>query len=148
MSGEVNIPVEVSDQFGQRTTGLARVMTHTPRAAFWIGAKKSARLVGILFLAMLPFGFLEPFLFLIWGTIATLFLVLVAGPVLHMHYSNETSTFTRVDAQCLTSTPPCSGKSLHPFLSKRFDREFKVLCPTCGQTFLARPLSEYLPGKT
>lgn len=108
----------------------------TRGAAFWHGGKRAAKIIGIVMLALLPFGFLEPFLFLVWGSVALVILIGFVGPYLHLTYASETRSFTGVRGEC----PSCRStkEPLKPYLSTRFEAEFTVICPACGQTARVR----------
>jgi hypothetical protein len=123
--------VFVLDSSLRQFPGLAAYRQWTPREAFLRGFRRSAKIVGVLFLVPLPFAFLDPFAFLVWGTLTLGVLVLVLGPYLHLKYWGETSSFFFVEAEC----PHChmNGK-LTPFMSTAFLEEFTVLCPLCGQS--------------
>ena len=120
---------------GNPIAGVAHVTELSRQQAFWKGAKRSARIVGIVMGVLLPFAFMEPFLFLIWGSITFLVLVFLVGPYLHLQFATETSSFSTIHAAC----PHCGTEGeLTPYLSTRFEKEFTVLCPTCGQTARAQ----------
>jgi len=126
-----SVPVTVMNQYGESTPGTAQVTVLSTQQAFWKGAKRSAKLIGIVAMILLCFAFLEPFLFMVWGSVALVFLVLFLGPYLHLRFASETKSFEFVKAKC----PHCASKEpLKPYLSTRFDSEFKVICPSCGQT--------------
>lgn len=123
--------VEILDQSGATTPGIAYLIVRSRRVAFWKGAKRAAKIIGTIFLVALPFGFLEPFFFMVWGTALLAFLVLIAGPYLHLKFADETHSFKSVQGRC----PHCkSDAALQPYLSTRLHAEFTVLCPSCGQT--------------
>ena len=125
------VAVEVQDQFGRSFPGTAETLRRTPREAFFWAGRRSFKLVGFGLLAMLPFGFIEPFMFMVWGSLAIVLLFLVVGPFLHIHLAGETRSFTEIRAAC----PLCQSPGpLKPYLSTRFAEKFTVLCPACGQT--------------
>jgi hypothetical protein len=125
------VPVTLMNSDGSSKSGMARVIITPSKKAFWKGAVRAARLLGIVMLVALPFGFLEPFLFMIWGSGLFILLVFIIGPILHLHFASETHSFTCVEAEC----PYCqSGGGLKPYLSTRFEDEFTVICSSCGQT--------------
>lgn len=127
----IQFPVKLVDQFGGESSAVAQVVSRTQSQAFWAGAKKSGKIVGIAGLAALPFAFLEPFLFLGWGTLFFLFLAVVLGPYLHMKFAAELQSVQHVSGEC----PHCHVEGrLSPFVSTRWSREFTVLCSGCGQT--------------
>jgi hypothetical protein len=128
----ISVPVKVTNQFGQETPGTATVILHSKSDAFWKGGKRSAKLIGIIMLALLPFGFLEPFFFMVWGSATFLLLVLLIGPYLHILFASETKSFVEVHAECLHCH--AAQKALQPYVSTRFEVEFTVICPSCGQT--------------
>lgn len=131
-------PVEIRSASGEAFPATARVETRSGRQAFFRAGKRSLRWVGGVALLCLPFAFLEPFLFMIWGSVVFGVLFLLVGPFLHLMLSDEKASFTFVEGKC----PHCawSGK-LKPYLSTRFEAEFTVLCPECGQTSRAAQLS-------
>ncbi len=125
------VAVKILASCGSAKAATAHVVTLSRQQAFWKGGKRSAKLVGIAMLVLFPFGFLEPFLFMVWGSAAFMVLIVIVGPLLHLSFSNETRSFKRVDATC----PNCAVETaLKPYLSTRFEEEFTVLCPACGQT--------------
>jgi Zn ribbon nucleic-acid-binding protein len=125
------IPVTVLDQYGQHFPGSAEVVLLSQKSAFNKGAKRAAKLIGAGILGILPFGFLEPFLFMFWGTAVVLILVIGVGPYLHLKFASELRSFTSVHSKC----PYCqSQEPLQPYLSTSFEQEFTVICPSCGQT--------------
>jgi len=123
--------VWVLDSSLREYPGQAAFKQWTPREAFFRGFRRSARIVALLFIVPLPFAFLEPFAFMVWGSLALGGLLLVLGPYLHLKYWGETRSFFFVEAEC----PHChaSGK-LKPYVSTSFLEEFTVLCPLCGQS--------------
>jgi hypothetical protein len=133
-----SVSVVLIDQSGIEAPGVATVLYLTPRQAFWNGAKRSAKYIGILFLCALPLGILEPFLFMAWGSGLLFILIVLVGPRLHMKFANETSSFTEVQAECSY----CHSRApLKPYLSTQFKSEFTVLCSACGQTIRVTALS-------
>ena len=103
------------------------------REAFFRGAKKAFKIVFIIFLGSLPLGFIEPFLYLFWGSTLLGILVFVVGPLLHFKYANERISFQSATGKC----PTCQKKtSLKPFMSTQLRDEITVLCPLCGDTAL------------
>lgn len=123
--------VALVDSAGVRTSGRAAIKKWTPKESFWRGFKRAARIVAILIGACLPFAFLEPFAFMVWGSVAIGTVVLIIGPILHLKYWQETESFFYVEAEC----PQChqQGK-LNPYVSTSFAQSFTVLCSACGQT--------------
>jgi hypothetical protein len=116
--------------------GRAAVKAWTHKERTLRGFRISAKMLSPIVLFMLPFAFLEPFLFMIWGSIAMAIVFLVAGPVLFGKYRAEEVSFFYVDGPC----PHChKGGRLSPFLHTEYREEFKVLCPDCGQTVTAVP---------
>ncbi len=125
------VRISIRDQYGNVRFGTAEVTSLSGRDAFWNGGRRAAKWIGSILLVALPFGFLEPFLFMIWGSLLLLFLFVVVGPFLHLKFSDERQSFTFVSVPC----PYCeSNQPLTPYLSSRFDRQFTALCPSCGQT--------------
>lgn len=103
------------------------------------GVAVSARKILPIMALPLPLALLEPFLFLIWGSVFYALLVTLAGPFLFAKYWAEESSFTRVDAPC----PHCSGSGpLVPYVHTEYAPEFTVLCRECGQTSRASPRGE------
>src|SRR4051812_11922472 len=64
------------------------------------GFRLSARLLLPIMGLLLPLGFLEPFLFLIWGSVVYAAILLIAGPLLFAKYSAEEVSFFHVEAAC------------------------------------------------
>ena len=103
----------------------------TSAESFKRGFKRSLKIVSILFVLPLPFALLEPFAFIVWGSITLAFIVFVLGPYFHLKYWNEKQTFFYVQAEC----PSCHQTGqLMPYLSTALAQEFTVLCSGCGQT--------------
>jgi hypothetical protein len=128
-------PVSVRDSSGKEGLGRVAYKEWESKEAFWRGFKKSAKIVGILIALPLPFLFLEPFAFMVWGSAVIFGSLLFIGPYLHMKYWGEAFSFFYVEAEC----PYCrkSGK-LNPYVSTELQEEFTVLCSACGQTSIAR----------
>lgn len=126
-----NVPVIVLDNSGLKYPGMAAIKVWTPQEAFCRGFKKSLKIVRVLLLLPLPFVFLEPFAFMIWGSLSLAGAFFLAGPFLHVYYWSESTSFFFVDAEC----PYCHtvGK-LQPFIGTAFNETFTVLCPECGQS--------------
>ncbi len=123
--------VTVWDSSLRQYPGRAAFKQWTPREAFLRGFRRSVKIIGVLFLVPLPFAFLEPFAFMVWGSLALGGLLLVLGPYLHLKYWGETCSFFFVEAEC----PHCHRNGeLAPYLSTAFLEEFTVLCPSCGQS--------------
>jgi hypothetical protein len=123
--------VIVLDSSLRQYVGKAAFKQWTPREAFMRGFRRSAKIVGILFILPLPLAFMEPFAFMAWGTLTLGGLVLILGPYLHLKYWGETRSFFFVESEC----PHChmNGK-LNPYISTAFLEEFTVLCSSCGQS--------------
>lgn len=113
------------------TPGKAAVKRWTPFESFARGFRKAAKLAFILLVLPLPLAFVEPFLFMIWGSVLGLLLIAVVGPVLHFLYSAESESFFYVDGACAH----CAKEGrLTPFVSTSYKSEgFVVLCAACGQ---------------
>lgn len=125
------VPVQILNSAREPSPGTATIITRSSKEAFWAGGKRSAKLVAILVVAMLPFGFMEPFLFMIWGSIALVVLIFGLGPFLHLIFWGERTSFTEVQGSC----PYCKDPGpLKPYLDTRFEKEVTVLCGQCGQT--------------
>lgn len=126
--------VQILSSSGDKYEGTAAVHIWTPTEAFWRGLRKSGRIVGIILLCILPFALMEPFAFMLWGSVSIGILVLIVGPVLHLKYWNESTSFEYVTGTC----PGCrqSGK-LYPYIHAAFEAQFTVLCKECGQTYQA-----------
>src|SRR4051794_10704896 len=92
--------VLVSDSSARQYPGRAAFKQWTPREAFVRGFRRSAKIVGVLFLVPLPLAFLEPFAFMAWGSLTLGALVLVLGPYLHLKYWGEVRSFFFVEAEC------------------------------------------------
>ena len=123
--------VFVLDSSGKKHPGLAAIKKWTSKEAFNRGFKKSAKIVGTLIAITLPFAFMEPFAFMVWGSIALGITLLFVGPFLHMTYWNEPVSFFYVETSC----PYCKQKvKLTSYVSTAFADEFTALCPNCGQT--------------
>ncbi len=123
---------------GEVYPGTARVQTWTAGKRFWRGLKRSARIVGACLLVILPFAVIEPFAFLLWGSVVLGFLFLFLGPFLHLKYWCETTSFEHVESHC----PSCkTSQLLRPYVSTAFEPEFTVLCPACGQTAKAHAVN-------
>jgi len=123
-------------QLGDRTYPLL-IRHRSSREAFLYGGRKSLTITGLALLALLPFGLLEPFLFLIWGSVAIAILVLLVGPFLHLKYWKDRITFDYADAEC----PHCKKNvRLGPFVSNRLQKRIILLCRECGQTCVGVPL--------
>ncbi len=118
-------------QYGDETHGLVDVIYATSNQAFLNGAKKSLKIIAAILAVILPFAVLEPFLFMIWGGIFLLVLFLIVGPALHYKFSQETRTFSKIEAPC----PYCKQSSfpLVPYLSPKLKEQFSALCSQCGQ---------------
>jgi hypothetical protein len=139
------IPVTILDRQGQAFSGLAEITILNAKQAFWAGAKKSLKVIGVIGGVALPFAFLEPFLFLVWGSALAMFLVLFLGPYLHMYFASEKISFKEVVGSCLY----CHDKGpLKPYLSTRFQTEFTVLCSECGESVRVRSTSDKTPGQS
>jgi hypothetical protein len=124
--------VLVLDSSLNQYPGRAAFKQWTAREAFVRGFRRSARTIGVLLLIPLPFAFLEPFAFMVWGSLTIGALLLIVGPYLHLKYWGETSSFFFVEAEC----PHChQSVKLTPYLSTAFVEDFSVLCPACGQSF-------------
>lgn len=144
-SGSSLLPVWVLEPSGTRIPGVAQVRTRSSNQAFWWGGKKALKIIGSVFACFLPLAFLEPFLFMVWGSIVLSILVLIVGPILHYRYLNETTSFEFVQAEC----PHCrQSTQLKPYVSTRIMERFTVLCPECGQTSGAVPRSEGVEERT
>jgi hypothetical protein len=127
----MKVPVTVLAPSGEELPGWAEVSELSEKQAFWRGGRRSAKLIGVIMLAVLPFGVMEPFLFMIWGSIVFLALVLFVGPFMHLIFASETRSFAHVEAAC----PHCRAAGpLKPYVSTRFSEDFTALCPACGQT--------------
>ncbi len=125
------VTVTVIDQYKKNTYGIAEILIRSSDQSFWTGGKRAAKWVGIAILAALPFGLLEPFLFMLWGSLLFFVLLFIVGPYLHVRFADERVSFISVRSHC----PHCqSEKPLEPYISSKFGREFKVICPDCGQT--------------
>ncbi|MGE0615841.1 MAG: hypothetical protein AB7P04_09380 [Bacteriovoracia bacterium] len=126
------VDVNVFDSSMNGTPGVATVQEWNSTQAFVRGFKRSARIVIMIFVIMLPLAVIEPFLFMIWGSAISALLIFIVGPFLHMKYWSERATFLHVESSC----PYCKVEGrLTPFLSTAFVREgFTALCPACGQT--------------
>lgn len=132
-------PVFVLDSSGKKHSGKAAIKRWDQKSAFWRGFKKSAKIVGVIILLALPFGFLEPFAFMVWGSILIGLTLLVLGPFLHMRFWAESVSFFYVEATC----PYCQTKGkLNPYLSTAYTDEFTILCPHCGETMRAHRTSK------
>jgi len=107
------------------------VTIRTSREAFFSGGLQAFKIVGVVFLCLLPLAIMEPFLFLIWGTAVAGVLILIVGPILHLKYWSETQTFDYCDALCPNCNVPTRLKS---YVSRRLTDEITLLCPECGQT--------------
>ena len=124
-------PVTVFDSARNPYPGQAGVKVWTPQEAFKKGFLKAAKVVGILIILPLPLGFLDPFAFMVWGTIVFLSLILFVGPYLHLHYWKESASFFYVQGTC----PYCHQEvKLEPYVDTAFRSTFTVICPACGQT--------------
>lgn len=133
--------VEILSSSGEVLPGRAAFRRWTSKEAFWRGFRRSGKVVGILVLLPLPFAFLEPFAFMVWGSIAILAAFAVVGPYLHMKFWGESTSFFYVEGQC----PYCQIEGrLKPYLSTHYQEKFTVLCKSCGQTSSVRRIS---PGK-
>jgi len=93
---------------------------------------------------ILPFAVVEPFLFMIWGGVLGILLVLVVGPILHFKFAQETRVFSSIEGRCPCCD--CEGQSLKPYLTSKLKARFSVICEKCGQTSLAI-LTEELPAE-
>ena len=131
MSERQTALVMVISPSGAEIPGTAEVEIIAPQQAFWKGARRSGKLIALGALIVLPFGFLEPFLFMLWGSGVFLILLLIIGPYLHLRFASETASFAFVKAAC----PHCQSlEPLKPYLSTRFVSSFTVICSSCGQT--------------
>ncbi len=100
------------------------------------GFRLSFKILFPLMLALLPFGVLEPFAFMIWGSIAYGIILFIAGPMLFAKYYGEEYSFFAVESPC----PRCQAPGpLRPYVSTRLEPEVTALCGACGQTCKARP---------
>lgn len=125
------IRVKVYGPAGEDYPGVAIVERRSEMEAFRRGGRKSLKIIGIIFGASLPFAFLDPFFFLLWGSILASVLLVIVGPYLHYRFADEVESFREVKAEC----PSCHAtKKLEPYVSSKFEREFTVICATCGQT--------------
>jgi hypothetical protein len=129
--------VDVLDGSGEPYPAMAAIRRWTSRQAFWRGFRRALRIVGTVFLCILPLAVLEPFLFMLWGGGGTLILLGIVGPYFHMKYWDERESFFFVEGEC----PSCHVRGqLTPYVSTAYTEEFTVLCPGCGQTFRTRPV--------
>lgn len=129
------VPVEFNLSSGEVGMGQALITRWSSREAFWRGFIRALKIVAILIGITLPLLFLEPFLFLIWGTVVIGMNLMFVGPYLHLKYWNERISFSLVEATC----PHCqNSKTLKPYLSTEFKPNFVGLCPSCGQTVTFR----------
>jgi hypothetical protein len=139
------VPVTILDRQGNEFSGIADITIWNTKQAFWVGAKKSLRIIVTIGAIALPFAFLEPFLFLVWGSVLVMFLVLFLGPFLHMYFASEKISFNEILGEC----PYCNYHGpLKPYLSTRLESEFTVLCSSCGETVRVQSNSEKNPGQT
>ena len=106
----------------QRWTGKERLKR---------GFKRSFKILFPILIGLFPFGFLEPFLFMIWGSIAVGLILFLAGPLLFSKYFSEKSSFEYVEGEC----PYCHAQEkLQPYLETALEEQFTVICSKCGQT--------------
>lgn len=127
--------VIVLDSSAKSYPGRVAIRSWTSGEAFWRGFKRSAKIVGVLVGIPLPFAFLEPFAFMVWGSVVIASAVLFVGPFLHMTYWEESVSFFFVESEC----PYCHKYDrMTPYVSTAFKEEFVILCPNCGQTATAR----------
>lgn len=123
--------VRIWDSSGVFFEGRAAFRKWTSAESFWRGFRKSAKIVLISIGVMLPFGFLDPFAFLIWGSLGIGAALLILGPFLHLKYWGEAVSFFFVESEC----PYCHTQGrLEPYISTSFEKTFTVICKTCGQT--------------
>jgi len=100
------------------------------------GFRLSFKILFPIMLALIPLGVLEPFAFMIWGSIAYGIILFIAGPMLFAKYYGEEYSFFAVETPC----PRCQAPGpLRPYVSTRLEPEVTVLCGACGQTSKARP---------
>lgn len=123
--------VQLVDSSGVAHPGRAAFKVWTKKDSFVRGFRKAFKIVGILIGMALPFAFLEPFAFMVWGGVwigGTLFLI---GPYFHLKYAEESVSFFYVEGIC----PNCKKDAkLESYVSTAFTQEVTVICPECGQT--------------
>jgi hypothetical protein len=114
--------------------GKALVKEWTSQERIRRGFRNSFKLLSPILVVILPFAFLEPFLFMFWGSGVLFIVVAIAGPLLFAKYWGEQTSFFHVDGTC----PHCKHEGrLRPYVHAVFADEFKVLCPECGETSIA-----------
>ena len=112
----------------------ARVKEYSKKEAFFRGAKRSAKICGGAALLTIPLGVIEPFLYMIWGSVTIGTLVFLLGPLLHLKFSGETLALESIDTPC----PKCKAPGpLKPFLTDALSKTFKLHCKSCGDTHSA-----------
>lgn len=129
--------VIVKDSSNCTYPGRAAIKEWTSKEAFLRGFQISAKVTGTLLAITLPFAFLEPFAFMVFGSVAIGSILLILGPFLHMKYWAEPVSFFYVESEC----PYCHAQcKLTPYVNTAFTSTFTVLCPKCGQTAQAQPI--------
>lgn len=131
--------VRVLDSSAIEYPGKAAIREWTLKEAFWRGFRKAAKIASILIGITLPFAFLEPFAFMVWGSVTVVSVLLFVGPFLHMKFWAESVTFFYVESEC----PYCHKfEKLKPYVSTAYQETFAVLCPSCGVTSRVRPAND------
>ncbi|HTL11940.1 MAG TPA: hypothetical protein VL588_05610 [Bdellovibrionota bacterium] len=109
----------------------AVVRRWTAAQAFGRGGKIGLRTLGIAALLVLPLAMIEPFFFLVWGSVVFGILFLIVGPYLHLKYWGERASLVGVKGRC----PECGeADQLQPFVRTEWSPPMTVLCSACGQS--------------
>jgi len=123
--------------YGKNPTPEKGIVTYkhwSKKERFFRGFKLSSKISLLLILVVLPFAIMEPFLFMIWGSIVFFVIIGLLGPLMHLLFFSEEVTFFSVKAKC----PYCNNPSeLGPYLNRKFLKEFTVLCSSCGEVVRA-----------
>ncbi|MGZ3698741.1 MAG: hypothetical protein ACXWPM_09270 [Bdellovibrionota bacterium] len=127
-------PAEVSGQGSESFAGKVAYRKWERTDRIRRGFRQSARILLPIMLGALPLAVLEPFFFMVWGSVFYGAMIAIAGPILFARYWGEEATFYFVEGQC----PYCRAAGrLSPFMNTAFGAEIKILCPKCGETSVA-----------
>ncbi|MCC7440523.1 MAG: hypothetical protein IT285_02755 [Bdellovibrionales bacterium] len=128
---ETRVPARFRGDSGRVREGEAIVRNWTAAEAFWRGGKKGLSLIGVVALIALPFAMVEPFLFMIWGSLLFGALFLLVGPLIHATYFGERRSLVGILGNC----PECGRRdTLQPFLKTAWAHSMNVICASCGCT--------------
>lgn len=121
----------LNNHMGTETEVSVTLREWSQREALRRGFWKSARICLTLLLVALPFGALEPFLFVIWGGSLFFVTVFLIGPFLHFTFAGNRVTIEKIEGPCQS----CFQEGgVQTFVSEAFASEVSVICVLCGHT--------------